>query len=297
MPRSVQRFVPLALLLTMLSTEVIAATIFDDGGINDYGGSDPTGAFVRDSAGGAPTTLNLLSGADLGPVDVEDASRLNAFSGSQVASLDALDSSRVTIAGGSHGGVDVHNDATGQISGGTFSVCSGPCLRVFNQAEVEVIDGSFSNPGQVVASANAFGVLWIRGGSFDGIVRANDDSAIEISGGTIQDVQSLNQAVLTIRGDGFLAQEGGSTLVNGFGEITEGFNGTITGTLADGTPLVADGLNGVVGSKIVLAPASAVSVPGLASLAARGLLAAGLLVLGGLASWRGASRRRTPTPF
>jgi hypothetical protein len=294
MPRSVQLLIHLALLL--LSPAAFAATVFDNGDINDYSGSDPTGAFVRDSAGGAPTTLNLLSGGDLGPVDVEDSSRLNVFAGSSVFSIDAFDSSWVTVSGGSHGGVDLRNDVTGKFSGGVFSSCGGPCLRVFDQAEGEVIDGSFSNPGQIVASASAFGVLWIRGGSFDGIVRASDDSAVEISGGTIQDVQSLNQAVLTIRGDGFLAQEGGSTLVNGFGEIADGFDGTITGTLADGSGLAIDALNGVVGSKIVLAPASAVSVPGLASLAARAALAAGLLIIGGLASWRIAGRESVPTP-
>jgi hypothetical protein len=223
---------------------------------------------------------------------------LNASQGSSVFSLDAFDTSRITISGGgSHGGVDLRNDATGQISGGVFSSCSGPCLRVFDQAEGEVIDGSFSNPGQIVALASAFGTLWIRGGSFDGIVRASDDSAVEIFGGTIQDVQSLNQAVLTIRGDGFLAQEGGSTPVNAFGEITEGFDGTMTGTLANGTVLAADALNGVVGSKIVLTPASAVSVPGLASLAARAALAAGLLVVGGLASGRRAGRGRPRKPL
>jgi hypothetical protein len=260
----------LLLSLTAFPSTVSAVTIFESGGTTDFTGTDATGAIVRNSSGGAPTTVHLLAGADLGPTDVEDSSRLNALDGSTVDDFDVLGFARLEISGGSHGGVDYLDSSTGLISGATFTGCF-PCLRLFSQAVAVVTGGSFSSPNQIVASTAGFATLEIRDGAFTGIVRAADDSRIAISGGSIERVQSLDQATLILYGDGFLATEGATTVLSGFGEITDSFNGTITGQLSDGSALSVDALNGVVGSKIVLA-SGATSVPALSLLARFGLV-------------------------
>ncbi|MBW2542033.1 MAG: hypothetical protein JRF15_08080 [Deltaproteobacteria bacterium] len=262
-----------------LSSDGLAVTIFEDGGTSDFAGADPTGAIVRDGPSGDPTTVNLLAGADLGPTDIQDASFLNVFDGTTVDDFDASGSASLEISGGSHGTVDYLDGSSGLISGGSFVSCF-PCLRLFANANATVTGGTFSSPNQVVALASGFSTLQIHGGSFTGIVRATDDSRIEIFGGGIERAQSLDQATVVLYGDGFLASEGATIVLDGFGEITDSFNGTITGELSDGSPLAIDALNGVVGSKIVLAP-GAPSVPGLSDAArlslALALLAAGVL--------------------
>jgi len=254
------------------STDGLAVTIFEDGGTTDFAGIDPTGAIVRDSPGGDPTTVNLRAGADLGPTDIQDTSFLNVFDGTSVDDFDASGSASLEISGGSHGIVDYLDASSGAISGGTFVGCF-PCLRLFATANATVTGGSFSSPGQVVALASGFATLEIRGGDFTGIVRASDDSRIEIFGGGIERVQSLDQATVILYGDGFLASEGATIVLDGFGEIGDSFNGTITGELSDGSALAIDALNGVVGSKIVLAPGTP-PVPGLSDVARLGLVLA-----------------------
>jgi hypothetical protein len=280
----------LLLALLGLPSTAFGVIVFEDGGVTDYAGVEPTGAIVRDSLAGSPTTVNLRPGADLGPTDVQGSSILNVFEGSTVDDFDVFDTARIDVSGGSHGTLDLLDDARGTISGATFDGCF-PCLRLFANAEALVTGGSFASPSQIVALTQGFAALRIRGGSFTGFVRANDDSRIEILGGAFERVQALDQATVVLYGDGFLAVEGGTTVLAGFGEIVDGFNGTITGELADGSPLSIDALNGVVGSKIVLADGGPFQVPGLSPLA-RGLLGLGLVGIGGLASQRRGSRRR-----
>jgi len=263
-----------------------AAIIFDNGQVNDFSGTDPTGAFVRDSVLGVSTTVNLLAGADLGPTDVEDTSLLRVYDGATLFDVDAFGASHVIVLGGSLGSVDLDNDSRGAISGGSFSGCS-PCLRLFAQAEANIAGGTFSNPAQIVVVTNDSAALEIHAGSFDGIVRANGASSLEIFGGDYVRIISVDQAILTVYGEGFVASEGSTTVLSGYGEVPEGFNGTISGTLADGSPFAVTALNGVSGSKIVLTAGSPAAVPGLASPYAQGLL---LLTLG--ASAAAALRRR-----
>jgi hypothetical protein len=267
------RFLFLLTLLAVFGFPALAgaAIVFDDGQVHDFSGTDSTGAFIRDSAEGSPTTVNLLSGADLGPTDVEDASLLRVYAGATLSDVDAFGTSRVVILGGDHGTVDLNNDSQGSVSGGSFLGCL-PCLRLFAQATATVMGGTFSSPSQIVVVTNGFAALELRAGSFDGIVRANDDSSLEIFGGDFVRIISVDQAVLTVYGEGFSALEGSTTVLSGFGEIPEGFNGTISGTLADGSPFSVTALNGVSGSRIVLAAAPPVAVPGLASPIARSLL-------------------------
>jgi len=267
----------LLLAIVGLPTDGLAVTIFEDGSETDFAGTDPTGAIVRDSPIGDPTTVNLRAGADLGPTDVQDASFLNVFDGTSVDDFDVSGSAWLDISGGSHGVVDYLDDSNGSISGGAFTSCF-PCLRLFATADATVTGGTFSSPGQVVASTSGFATLEIRSGDFTGIVRASDDSRIEIFGGGIERVQSLDQATVVLYGDGFIANEGSTIVLTGFGEIGDSFNGTITGELSDGSPLAIDALNGVVGSKIVLAPGAA-PVPGLSASARLGLVL-GLLAAG-----------------
>lgn len=276
----------LLLLLLIVPHPARAFVTFDSGGTIDFSGVDPTGSAVRDGPGGQPTTVNFLAGTDLGPTDVEGSSRLNVLAGSMVDDFDVLGSGRLEISGGSHGGVDFLEASSGSITGGSFAGCF-PCLRLFGQASAIVTGGSFSSPSQIVASTDDFATLEIRSGDFTGFVRANDDSLIEIRGGAIERVQSLDQATVILFGDGFVAVEGSTTVVDGFGEISDGFNGTITGQLSDGSPLSVTALNGVVGSRIVLA-SGALPVPALSPFADGGLLL-GLLVA---SSWATLLRER-----
>jgi hypothetical protein len=62
-------------------TAAYSASIFDNGQINNFSDTGTTGARVRDSSGGDPTTLNVLSGALLGLTQVEDNSFMNVFPG------------------------------------------------------------------------------------------------------------------------------------------------------------------------------------------------------------------------
>jgi hypothetical protein len=264
----------LSLVGLVLGPGAAGALVFDNGMVNDFSGVDSSSTFVRDGAGGDPTTLNVLAGAQLGFTDVEDASILNVLPGSSVANIDALDASQLDISGGDHGGVDLQNDSVGHVSGGTFSACSGPCLRLFDEARGTVTGGSFSNT-PISVLAVGFGGLEILGGSFTGDVRSSDDATLDVFGGSLESVVATDQSTLTLFGSGFVAEEGGSVVLVGFGTIDDAFNGSITGTLSDGTPLSIDAFNGISGSRIVLA----VPEPG-----------AALLLVGSLV---GAARRRT----
>ncbi len=263
-----------ALLILLATTPAAAVTIFENGAVNDFSGSDPTGAIVRDSVGSLPTTLNLLPGASLGPTSIEDSSVLNMGPSASVTQIDALGSARVDLSGGTLQALDYQGGSGGSIAGGAFSGCSGRCLGLFGTAEVDVSGGSLSNGLQTVVSVNDDAALSITGGAFEGIVRAEDDALIEIFGGSIERIVATEQSTIVLYGDDFVASEGGSPVLVGFGDIDEGFNGTITGSLADASNLDITALNGVVGSRILLRQAP-LAVPVLSGLSL-GLLA-GLL--------------------
>ena len=97
MPRSC--LVVLSLTFTALPAQ--GALLFDNGQVNDFSGTEPTGADVQDSATGDPTTLNVLSGATLGSTQVFDHSILTVQSGATfVNTISGEDLSAVSILGG-----------------------------------------------------------------------------------------------------------------------------------------------------------------------------------------------------
>ncbi len=240
--------------------------LFDNGQVNNYSGTDTSGADVKDSTAGDPTTLNVLSGATLGVTQVFDSSVLNVQAGATfVNTISGQDTSSVNVFGGDIFQVDLLNQSVGDISGGAFS-CGGRCVGLFDTAEVSISGGVFGNSGGISILAQEESTAMITGGTFQGDVRAANDSSVDILGGNLSEVTATENAVITFFGDDFIALEGGIPVLTGFGEIIDSFNGTITGTLADDTPLDITALNGVVSSKIVLAPAST-PPPGYSSVA------------------------------
>ena len=230
--------------------------LFDNGQVNDFSGTEPTGADVQDSATGDPTTLNVLSGATLGSTHVFDHSILTVRSGATfVNTISGQDLSTVSILGGDIVEVDLLNQSVGTISDGVFT-CGGRCVGLFDSADVSISGGSFGNPTGISILAQEESTATLSDGTFQGDVRAADDSAIEILGGSLSGITATERAIITLFGSDFIASEGGSPVLTGFGEIMDQFNGTITGTLSDGTPLNISALNGVGGSKIVLAAQS-----------------------------------------
>lgn len=256
-------FLPCLLLLLLARPGVTHALVFDDGSVNDYFGQSLIGNnFVRDDLLGNPTTLNMRSGSELGAsTAIEGSSALAVFPGSTLFRVEALDASTVDVVGGSlTGGLDLRNTTIGSVASGDVSNASGPALRLFDDAQGTVSGGSFSASSVIVAFASGQSTLRIEGATFGGgQLRAEGDANIDITGGSaFARIVCIDQAVVTLYGDDFEASEGGGTVLSGFGEIVDAFNGTLTGTLADGSPLSIDAQNGIAGSRIVLAPAPAV---------------------------------------
>ncbi len=281
----------IVLLLAMTPLPARGALLFDNGQVNDFSGTDTTGADVQDSTTGDPTTLNALSGATLGSTQVLDHSILNVQSGATfINTISGQDLSTVNVLGGDIVQLDLLNESVGTISGGAFS-CSGRCVGLFDTADVTISGGTFGNPTGISILAQQGATATLNSGVFQGDVRAADDSAVEVLGGSLSDVTATEGAILTLYGSDFVASEGGNPVLTGYGEIIDQFNGTITGTLSDGTPLNVSALNGVGGSKIVLAEASSppggysavanaqASVHGKESLAASGWMNAMALLL------------------
>lgn len=226
--------------------------LFDNGQVNEFSGIDTSGADVRDSATGDPTTLNVLSGGTLGGTDVFDSSVLTVQPGATfVNAISGQDSSSVNVLGGDIIQVDLLNQSRGTISDGTFA-CGGRCVGLFDSSDVSISGGIFGNPTGIAILAQQASRATLNGGTFQGDVRAANDTAIDILGGSLSSVTATEGATVTIFGSDFIASEGGNPVLTGYGEIIDQFNGTITGILADGSPLNISALNGVAGSKIVL---------------------------------------------
>ena len=100
---------------------------FDDGLIHDVDFTLLGISVIRDSMGGAPTTVNMRSGADatLGALEVEDSSVLNVFDGAVVDSPDYFFTSSGAICGGS---IAIQNlfGGTLTIIGTSFDLGFGP---------------------------------------------------------------------------------------------------------------------------------------------------------------------------
>jgi hypothetical protein len=224
----------LVLLLLPISSR---ADTFDDGLIHDVDFTLFGNSFVQDSMGGAPTTVNMRSGADAtdGVLQVEDSSVLNVFAGAVVKSPDYFFTSSGAICGGSIEQLLMNGAPVVEVNGGTF--VSGPAapLRLVS-GTLTVQGGSFENTGSgtVVALDIGSGVAEIRGGTLvHGIVRLGGDTAqATISGGSYGSnaIQNLLGGTLTIVGTSFNLP---------FGPVAPGgvYNAPLTGTLADGSAI------------------------------------------------------------
>ena len=162
-------------IISMLLPTISSADTFDDGLTHDVDFTLLGTSFVRDSVGGAPTTVNMRSGADAtgGVLEVEDNSVLNVFTGAVVDSPDYFFTSSGAICGGSILQLLMNGAPVVEVNGGSF--VSGPAapLRLVS-GTLTVQGGSFENTGSgtVVALELSSGVAEIRGGTLvHGIVR------------------------------------------------------------------------------------------------------------------------------
>jgi hypothetical protein len=212
------------------------ADTFDDGLTHDVDFTLFGNSVVRDSPGGAPTTVNMRSGSDAtgGVLEVEDDSVLNVFAGAVVDSPDYFFTSSGAICGGSIGQLLMDGAPVVEVNGGTF--LSGPAapLRLVS-GTLTVQGGTFENTGSgtVVALDLPSGVAEIRGGTMvHGIVRLGGTAQATISGGNYgsNSITNLLGGTLTIVGTSFNLP---------FGPVAAGgiYNAPLTGTLADGSPI------------------------------------------------------------
>jgi len=101
--------------------------------------------------------------------------------------------------------------------------------------------------------------LAIDGGRFEGAIRAADDAAIEIHGGSLVELIASERATITLLGTDFVAGINGNPVWwVGYGELPPGFAGHISGVLADGSVLDVHATNAGPASSIRLSPPSEV---------------------------------------
>jgi hypothetical protein len=98
--------------------------------------------------------------------------------------------------------------------------------------------------------------LTIDGGRFEGAIRGDDDTAIEIHGGNLVELIAMERAAITLHGTDFVADIDGNPVWVGYGELPRGFEGHISGVLADGSALDVLASNSGPMSSIRLRPTS-----------------------------------------
>jgi hypothetical protein len=228
----------LALLLLPIAS---AADVFDDGQTHDVDFALSGITFVRDSTGGMPTTVNLIAGSDAGEIEVEGSSVLNVFAGADVRLPDFLFDSSGAICGGTIQQLDLAISPASpsvEVSGGSFA--NGPSEPVRMAGGTLIIQGgTFENTAGLatkVALSLGGGVVELRGGTVvDGAVSIGPTVSATISGGDLgsDGITSVSGGTLTIIGTSFNLP---------FGPLGDGvlFNGPLSGTLADGSPIATN---------------------------------------------------------
>ena len=233
--------------LLLLPVEAKPVT-FDDGLVHiiDANNSFPfESVIVQDGPGSTNTTVNLVSGGLIGGgLTAIDGSQIEMSGGRIEFSLRALDRAHISITGGVvANNLETSNDVTAEISGGTvggeFAIGVSP-----GSAAVEITGGQFGGAltclgssvvdireGEFAARVGSFenSLLTIYGGVFRGALEARESSTLNVWGGTFESgfLLSVDAATLTIFGSGFNFP---------LGDITA-FSGTLTGVLANGTPI------------------------------------------------------------
>lgn len=191
---------------------------------------------VRDSGSGAPTTVELVDGGQVGD---EGAERFEVF-----------DSSSIRMSGGLvFDDILAFDTASVTVSGGVIG--SGILLDDFSSIEIAAGDiGLLELLGYSSAT--------VSGGMFDNCIIAHGSSAVVVTGGSISGCLvddsnvGLPRASITVVGSGFA--------VNGtpvpFGVIPASFGtlGGLTGILASGEALDAEFRRTSADGQIILAP-------------------------------------------
>ena len=256
----------LALAIPILAPASLAVS-FNDGAhhVIDGASSFPfEGVDVLDGPGATTTSADLVAGGSIGTsipsgsFTAYDSSSIAVTGGTVNGHVQGFDCSTISVSGGTSNQVRADDGAIANFAGGTaFAVRSGP------GGTANVSGGTLTNVGSALS-----GVVHITGGTILGELAAEGPGWITMSGGSVADGVRVNgSGRITISGGSvsgqILAEEasgarifltGGNILGDllALGPATieiqgSGFNfplgdipstaGTLTGTLADGTPI------------------------------------------------------------
>lgn len=267
----------------------VAATIYLDGLVHTISTDLVDEVIINDSGGGNPTTVNYVSGGKSQGLTVWDNSFANLSDDATITSggfstnnnatitisddvvinnqVTAQDNSTVNWSGGSFfalGTFDMLDTSMTTITDGEFHAP----LRAFESASISISGGTFNDYVYGIGGVPATKPkIDISGGTFLGEILAQGGSQIDIFGGTLTSIRAAqSSSVIRLFGSNFLATcdkslggvggvscQTGEIVLLGFGTISSQFGGTITGTLADGTPLNIEAGN-VLTDFIILAP-------------------------------------------
>lgn len=239
--RSRSKALAVVIALTLLGLpRVLPAINYDSGGVVNITTNTSTSANVINSMGGAPTFLNGLPGAGFTTVNVRGLSVVNLVAGSSSSiGVNAFDNATLRIYGGNQTSLDSSGNAHVFVADGSFATNSG--VVGIASGHVEISGGTFQKlSGGTTISVEPTGELRLCGGTLipnpSGIAFIDARGLALIEGGSFNKLEATSMSFLY--GTGFEARDLANQLVqSGPGVLAGQFEGTITGTLADGTPL------------------------------------------------------------
>lgn len=258
-----------ALVLASSGHFATAATLLNDGAVNNVSAPTTEDLEVRDG-GGPPartTTLNVLSGADIPGIKALETSVLNISGGTVQNNVSVEDQATFQMTGGTVLGiVELSGNAQGQFQGGTVTV-----FGLDGQARATVDGGQIDDDMDALGTSeltvlNTFvnddvdagdqGVMHLRGGVFDEDVTASDAAIINISGGQFVRIFSreaslvANQGTVNVTGGTFgtSGRNEGGAVVATLGGVVNFANAQIAGLAESKSPTatLSAALNGVV---------------------------------------------------
>jgi len=236
--------VPLAVWLTICRVQ--AEVVIDYNTTIDYAVSDNV-RIVEGANPNPPTIVDIVTGAILWELRVEDSSELNFFGGRLGDPIRAVDHSVVNFSGRISDDVNCYDFSTLNISGGECDA-----VYAYDFATVNVYDGEISDE----LEAGQHSTVNISGGTFPDGVYAVDSSTVNVSGGIItgdptwSSLHAGDQSELNLSGGEISRLISGWIWPNGepqtavvtvygtefnypYGPIGDS-SGTLTGTLASG---------------------------------------------------------------
>ncbi len=232
---------------------VAGAITFNDGAVHtiDAANSFPVEpVVVQDGPSAATTVVNVIDGGVVGtgtfdyvPLQAEQHSHVT-MTGGAVTDIVATDTSAIELSGGTvtrivaNGGstisvsggavasyVEINQGSSALISGGRFD----GDLEVFIHATVTVSSGTFQRVLADAGGGQGPNRLVVTGGTFHGRMHAVREATVTIFGGSFESdlVAEDDSTTVVIVGSEFNVP---------FGPVAA-LSGTLTGTLADGTPV------------------------------------------------------------